>query len=214
MTKPVARLGILILLLSSLAACVAYTPPPDRPRYDPGYDQPAYNSPSQCIQDNRRAHADVWQQFQQARSAGRISPSEERQFRSLENRLNSIKQRLYRSGLTEYECQRISREIDNERAAVQRMAATPAYNPDLSRCIQDNRRAQSDVWQQFQRARSAGRISPHEERQFRSMEDRLNTIKQRLYRDGLTMSECQRINREIDRERNAVRRMSETRPRY
>ncbi len=46
------------------------------------------------------------------------------------------------------------------------------------------------------------------------MEDRLNTIKQRLYRDGLTMSECQRINREIDRERNAVRRMSETRPRY
>jgi len=214
MTKPLARLAIFILLLSSLAACVAYTPPPDRPRYDPGYDQPAYNSPSQCIQDNRRAHADVWQQFQQARAAGRISASEERQFRSMENRLNSIKQRLYRSGLTEYECQRISREIDNERAAVQRMAATPAHNPDLSRCIQDNRRAHADVWRDFQRARSAGKISPREERQFHSMEGRLNDIKQKLQRGGLTMTECQRISQEIDRERNAVRRMSETRPRY
>ena len=78
----------------------------------------------QCMQSNQAAHNQVVQQFQQARSAGRISPAEQQAFQSMEQRLNTIRTNLSRNGLTLPECQQLTREISNERANVQRMVAT------------------------------------------------------------------------------------------
>ena len=78
----------------------------------------------QCMQSNQAAHNQVVQQFQQARSADRISPSEQQAFQSMEQRLNTIRTNLSRNGLTLPECQQLTREISNERANVQRMVAT------------------------------------------------------------------------------------------
>ena len=200
MTKNIARLGYLVIMLCSVVSCVVV---PQRP-IDP---QRQVDPLGQCLQDNRRNRDDVWQLFQRASSEGRISPEEARQFQDMEGRLNDFSNRLSANGLTLYECQRISREITNERANVQRMAASPAYNPQLVRCIQDNRRDHEEVWQLFQRANSAGRFTPGEVRQFQAMEGRLNAIKNNLSRDGLSVSECQRINGEIAAERNNVQRM-------
>ncbi|WP_143086062.1 hypothetical protein [Formivibrio citricus] len=162
----------------------------------------------QCRQDNQRAHGEVWQLFQQARAAGRISPSEQQQFSAMEARLNNHRNMLARDGLTLAECQHISREIANERAAVQRMAAS---HSQVRQCRQDNQRVHGEVWQQFQRARSAGRISPAEQQQFSAMEARLNNHRNMLARDGLTLAECQHLGREIARERTEVQRMAATR---
>jgi hypothetical protein len=203
MTRIIARLGCIIIMLCSVVSCVVV---PHRPVDPPQQVDPL----GQCLQDNRRDHADVWQLYQQAKSAGRISSGEARQFQAMEGRLNAIKNSLSRNGLSLYDCDRIGQEIANERANVQRMAATPAYNPQLAQCIQDNRRDHADVWQLFQQARSAGRISPVEARQFRAMEGRLNTIKNSLSRNGLSLYDCDRISREIANERATVQRMAAT----
>jgi|GEM_PF-4530163 len=200
MNKNIARLGCLIIMLFSVVSCVVV---PHRPVEPP---RPV-DLLGQCIQDNSRNRDDVWLLFQRASSEGRISPEESRQFLDMEGRLNGFTNRLSANGLTLYECQRISREISSERANVHRMAASPAYNPQLVRCIQDNRRDHEEVWQLFQRAKSAGRISPSEARQFQAMEGRLNAIKNNLSRDGFTVSECRRINSEIAAERTNVQRM-------
>jgi len=202
MARNIARLGCLIIMLCSVVSCVVV---PHRPIEPP---RPVEVDPvGQCIQDNNRNRDDVWQLFQRASSEGRISPDESRQFQDMEGRLNDFSNRLSANGLTLYECQRISREITNERANVQRMAASPVYNPQLGRCIQDNRRDHEEVWQLFKRANSAGRISPAEARQFQAMEGRLNAIRNNLSRNGLSLSECQRINSEIANERINVQRM-------
>ena len=89
------------------------------------YAAPAQNPQLiQCIQSNNAAHAQVWQMFSQARSRGNISAAEQQQFAAMERRLNTIKMNLGRGGLTLPECQALSREIANERVAVQRMAAS------------------------------------------------------------------------------------------
>jgi len=127
----------------------------------------------------------------------------------MEGRLNAIKSNLSRDGLSLSDCRRINSEIASERANVQRMMHRPGPDPQLMQCIKDNRRDHEDVWQLFQRAKSAGRISPGEARQFQDMEVRLNAIKNNLSRNGLTMPECQRIGQEIDKERKIVKRMSD-----
>ncbi len=201
MVNIIVRLGCLIIMLCSVVSCVVV---PHRPVESPRQ----VDLLGQCVQDNNRNRDDVWQLFQRANSEGRISPEESRQFQDMEGRLNDFSNRLSANGLTLYECQRISREITNERANVQRMAASPVYNTQLVRCIQDNRRDHEEVWQLFKRANSAGRISPAEARQFKAMEGRLNAIKNSLSRDGLSVSECQRINGEIAAERANVQRMT------
>lgn len=78
----------------------------------------------------------------------------------------------------------------------------------LRQCIADNRRDHAEVHQIFQRARRAARISPAEARDFDVMDERLRRHERALARDGLTLDECERIGREIARERDAVRRMA------
>jgi len=167
-----------------------------------------------CRQDNRRDHEDVWQLFLRAKSAERISKGEARLFKDMEHRLSDIKRRLSLDGLSQSKCQAISREIARERESVQRMAATPARDQQIDRCRQDNRRDHEDVWQLFLRAKVAGRISKDEARHFKDMEHRLSDIKRRLSFEGLSLSECQAINSEIARERDAVRRMTDSERRY
>lgn len=162
----------------------------------------------QCREDNRRSHGEIWQQFQQARAAGRIDPAEQQQFNALEARLHSHRQMLARDGLTLAECLHIGRELDNERVHVLRMAASSSHDPYVRQCRQDNQRAHGEVWQQFQRARSAGHISPAEQQQFSAMEARLNNHRHMLARNGLTLAECQHLGREIARERAEVQRMA------
>ncbi|HQB38889.1 MAG TPA: hypothetical protein PL053_06400 [Deltaproteobacteria bacterium] len=194
MSRLVAAMSALIVVMCSVIAFAAPSP-----------------QLRQCVQNNNASHAQVWQMFIQARNRGNISPAEQQQFRAMEQRLNAIKQNLSRGGLTLPECQRISQEIARERATVQRMAATPAQNPQLRQCVQNNNASHAQVWQMFIQARNRGNISPAEQQQFRAMEQRLNAIKQNLSRGGLTLPECQRISQEIARERATVQRMAATR---
>jgi hypothetical protein len=197
--------GILIVQ-SLLASCVVVPHQPD--------SRPPVDEVGQCLKENRKRHDEVQQMFRRAASGGRISDSEAARFQSLERRLDDIRYNLYRDGITLSDCQRLGREIAVERANVQRMTATPVRNPQIDYCRQDNRRDHEDVWQLFLRAKSAGRISKDEARHFKDMEHRLGDIKRRLSFEGLSLSECQAINSEIGRERDAVRRMTDSERRY
>ena len=107
MSRLVAAMSALIVVMCSVIAFAAPSP-----------------QLRQCVQNNNASHAQVWQMFSQARSRGNISAAEQQQFAAMERRLNTIKMNLSRGGLTLPECQAISREIANERVAVQRMAAS------------------------------------------------------------------------------------------
>ncbi len=75
-------------------------------------------------------------------------------------------------------------------------------------CRQNNRHAHAEVVDLFHRARSHGRISQSEAHRFREMEARLSRHHSALAHDGLTLRECERLGREIARERSEVRRMA------
>ena len=166
---------------------------------------------ARCRADNQRAHSEIMQMFQRARAQGNISPAESRAFSDMERRLNGHSQMLNRGGLTLGECQQIGRELANERANVQRMAASPDHQ-QIARCRTDNQRAHSEIMQMFQRARAQGNISPAESRAFSDMERRLQGHSQMLNRGGLTLGECQQISRELANERANVQRMAASGP--
>jgi hypothetical protein len=143
---------------------------------------------AQCRTANLNAHNQVIQMFNSARSRGNITPAEAQAFTNMERTLAAMTQSLNQGGLTLAECQRLTSQIASERATVQRMAATPAVDPRVAQCRTANQRAHSEVVQLFQRARSAGRITPAEAQAFSAMERRLNTISQNLNRGGLTLA--------------------------
>lgn len=128
----------------------------------------------------------------------------------MEGRLQRHREILGRDGLTLGECQHIGREIAKERAAIQRMAASPNVHAQVRQCRQDNQRAHGEVMDLYQRARAAGRIDHREMHRFNAIEGRLQRHREMLARDGLTMPECQHIGREIAKERAEVQRMAAT----
>jgi len=163
---------------------------------------------AQCRKANLKAHSEVVQLFNKARATGKITPAEAKTFAAMEKRLKLHQMALNRGGLTLAECQQIGREIAQERANVQRMAATPAVDPRVAQCRTANLKAHSEVVQLFNRARATGKITPAEAKRFAAIEARLKIHQAALNKGGLTLTECQQIGREIAQERADVQRMA------
>ena len=185
------------------------TPAP-APYPDAGYpNQPppnyVYSDIRRCRGENQRAHADLLNDYERARSAGRISNSEARQFEAMEGRLRNLRGQLGRDGLTLQDCQIISNEIAGMRSEVNRMSRR---NPALARCMADNRRAHAEVLGNYENARRSGRINPREAQRFNAIEGRLRNIHNDLARDGFSLQDCERMAGAIAYERDEVARMS------
>lgn len=89
--------------------------------------------------------------------------------------------------------------------AVTAWAATPQQ---IAQCRTANLKAHSEVMALFGKARATGKISPKEAMTFAAMEKRLKAHQMILNRGGLTLAECERIGREIAKERAAVQKMA------
>lgn len=155
----------------------------------------------QCMADNRRAHQDVVAQYQRAREAGRINPAEAQRFNAIEGRLSNLRAELARDGFSMQDCRSMSAAIARERDEVTRMAR---YDPGVARCQADNRRAHEEVYRVYNDGVRSGRISAGESQRFQAIEGRLKNLQTDLRRDGLTLSECQRMGGAIARERAIV----------
>jgi hypothetical protein len=208
-------MGWLVLFTVWLAGCevVPYQPQPAPAPYPPPVAYPTqppppnypYEDIRRCRADNQRAHAEVLDNYERARQAGRISPSEAQQFNAMEGRLRNLRMQLGRDGLTLNECQYIGGEIANMRNEVARMAR---YDPALARCMTDNRQAHQEVVGLYESARQSGRINPREAQRFNEIEGKLRNLRNDLARDGITFQDCQRMAGAIAYERDEVTRMS------
>jgi len=163
----------------------------------------------ECRALNSRIHADTMRMYQRARSAGRISPAESRHLAATEQRLRHIAQALSRGGLTLDECLSLSQELSQQRNIVARMAASGGPSP-VSQCRAQNSQIHMDTVRYYQRARSAGRISPAEAQHYRELRQRLSRYANVLSRDGLSLNECRSITRVLLNDRNTVMRMART----
>lgn len=214
MTRRIA-LGLVACIATWLAGCevVPYQPQPApsaAPYPEAAYpNQPPpnyiYSDMRRCRGENQRAHAELLDDYERARSAGRISPSEARQFNAMETRLRNLRGQLGRDGLTLQDCQLISNEIAGMRNEVTRMTRR---NPALARCIADNRRAHAEVLGNYQNARGSGRINPREAQRFNAIDSRLRSVQNDLARDGLSLQDCERMAGAIAYERDEVARMN------
>ena len=79
---------------------------------------------AQCRTANQKAHSEVMQLYNRARSSGKINPKEAQAFAAIEGRLNTLSQNLNKGGLNFNECQQLTQAIATERASVQRMAGS------------------------------------------------------------------------------------------
>ena len=165
----------------------------------------AYEDIRRCRAENQRAHAEVWDIYERARQAGRISPAEAQQFSAMDARLRNLRAQLARDGMTLQDCYYIDSQIAREREQVLRMAR---YDPVPGQCQADNRRAHQDVLALYDQARRSGRIVPSEAQRFNALEARLQNLRNDLARNGMTYQECQIIGRNIARERDEVIRMT------
>lgn len=210
--------GLLLITAVLVAGCevVPVTPSPAPAPYPPSVAYPSppppdyrYQEIQQCRADNRRAQAEVQDQYERARQAGRIDPSEAQRFAALEGRLRDLRFQLGRDGLTLQECQYLRGEIERLRNEVTRMAR---YDPALGSCMAENRRAHQEVYALYDDARRRGRITPGEAQRFAAMDGRLNALRNDLERPGITLQTCQGIGGSIAREREEVIRMTRTDP--
>jgi len=205
---PIVRYSAYFLaaFLSLLAGCeTTRTQRQDSPVYYPSQPAYGYEDVRRCRSENQRSHAEVEDNYERARQAGRISPAELQQFNAMEARLRNLRTDLARDGLTLQDCQRIGGAIARERNEVARMSRS---DPGMERCLTDNRRAHQDVVTQYENAKRAGRINPSEAQRFNAMEARLNNLRNDLRREGMSLQDCQRISGAIAHERDEVTRMS------
>ena len=164
----------------------------------------AYEEIRRCRADNRRAHAEVVDMYEQARRTGRINPAEQQQFNAIDARLRNLRIQLGHDGLTLQECQYIGNVIASDRNEVIRMSR---HDPGVARCLAENRRAHDDIYAVYNNAQRAGRIRPREAQRFQAMEERLTGFQADLKRGGLTLAECQAISRTLANERAIVVQM-------
>ncbi|MEE9910213.1 MAG: hypothetical protein K4571_00685 [Deltaproteobacteria bacterium] len=164
----------------------------------------------QCRAQNQKARLELVQMFQNARSAGNISPDEAQSYESLEQRLNAMAENLNRDGLTLPECRQFSYEINSVRSNVQRMAATPASpgaDPQLAQCRAQNSREHGEAAQLLQRAIAGNNIRSDQANVFSR---NLNSIAGNLNKNNLTLPECQQITRDIANIRSSISQMAPT----
>lgn len=195
----------LAVFVSLLAGCAA-APQQRQPLPPPNT---AHEEIRHCRSDNQRAHAEVLNNYEAARRAGRINPGEAEQFNAMEARLRNVRMELARDGLSLQECQRIGGAIARERNEVARMTRS---DPAVARCMADNRRAHQEVVRLYENAKRSGRINPSEARRFNAIDARLQNLRADLGRDGISLQECQRIGGAIARERDEVTRMAKHDP--
>lgn len=202
-------LGSALVLL--LGGCETTPVQRQDPVYYPSQPAPdyAYQEINRCRANNRQAHAEVVDNYERARQAGRIDAAEAQRFNAMEARLRNLRADLARDGISLQDCQRIGAAIERERNEVARMSRS---DPAVRQCMIDNRRAHQDVVTQFENARRAGRINPQEAQRFNAIEGRLNNMRANLASDGISMQDCQRISGAIARERDEVTRMSQYDP--
>jgi hypothetical protein len=163
----------------------------------------SYRDPAlaRCMADNRWAHQDVWNMYDNARRAGQIHPGETQRFNAMEARLQNFKNDLARDGISMQDCQRIGNAIASERNEVIRMSR---YEPVASRCMADNRRAHWMVYEVYNDGVRTGRIDAAEAQRFRQVDERLRQHYAAVQRYGVTLDECQRLARAIAQERAMV----------
>jgi hypothetical protein len=195
----------LAVFVSLLAGCAA-APRQRQPLPPPNT---AYEEIRRCRSDNQQAHAEVLNNYEAARRAGRINPGEAEQFNAIEGRLRNMRMELARDGLSLQECQRIAGAIARERDEVARMTRS---DPAVARCMADNRRAHQEVVGLYENAKRSGRINPSEAQRVNAIDARLQNLRADLGRDGISLQECQRIGGAIARERDEVTRMAKHDP--
>jgi len=198
-------LHCLAVFVSLLAGCVV-APQQRQPLPPPNT---AHEEIRRCRSDNQQAHAEVLNNYEAARRAGRINPGEAGQFNAMEARLGNVRMELARDGLSLQECQRIGGAIARERDEVARMTRS---DPAVARCMADNRRAHQEVVGLYENAKRSGRINPSEAQRFNAIDARLQNLRAELGREGISLQECQRIGGTIARERDEVTRMAQHDP--
>ena len=161
---------------------------------------------TRCMADNRWAHRDVTVQYENAKRAGRIDPTEAQRFNAMEAQLQRLRNDLARDGITLQDCQRLGSAIARERDEVTRMTRR---DPNVAHCMADNRRAHQAVYDTYNNAVRAGRIDAGEAQRFRGADERLRKFYAALAQDGVSPDECQRLARAIAQERALVDAMTQ-----
>ena len=177
---------------------VVYPTQPPAPNY-------AYEEMRRCRADNQRAHAEVLDNYERARQAGRIDPAEAQRFYAMDAQLRNMRGELGRDGITLRECQYLGGEIARMRNEVIRMSR---FDPALARCSAENRQVHQETLNIYESARQNGRINPYEAQRFNSMEERLRLLSADVARTGNNLPDCQRISSALAQERDEVIRMS------
>lgn len=160
---------------------------------------------AQCRDDARQAHAEVVRMYQDADRAGRINPSERRQFNDMVERLRRYEAALARNGMTLAECRQLQTAIADERDVVRRMSRN---DPGVGQCRRENQRAHADVMAMFAEAERSGRITQRERRRFDDLQRRFRAYEDQLRSNGLTLAECQALGRTLAADAREVRQMA------
>ncbi len=80
---------------------------------------------TECRAANQKAHGEVVKIHADAKKAGTMSQAEEKHFHKMDQTLRHHRAMMAKDGLSLAECQKLSAEIAREKAAAERMAASP-----------------------------------------------------------------------------------------
>jgi len=164
---------------------------------------------AQCRTENLNSYSDLVELFEGARATGGLLPWAIPAFLAMESRINPISQPLNKDGQSLAECQGVTSKIAAERANLLRMVQASAQNSTVAQCRRANLKAYSEVFQIYQDARAAGRMSaPFQAMAWVNISGHLNTMKTTLNKYGLPLTECQDITRQIAAERDKVKQMA------
>ena len=125
--KNVWTIGSAAALALSVSIAWAQAPAPKGP---PLKGDPKVGA---CVQHNQKEHAEIMAMHNKAVKEHKISGAEEKEFRSREGRLRAHQAALAKGGLTLAECEQITKDLNTEKAAVARMAATPVGAPPVKK---------------------------------------------------------------------------------
>ena len=140
----------------------------------------------------------------------KLSPEQKKEHAAREARLKAHEARLAKGGLTKKEHEDIDKELAKEEAALAAQMGGAKADP-MAVCVAESKKEHAEIAKIHAEGLADKQISPLEEKEYKAMDARLKAHATTLAKGGLTLAECQQIDKELLTERAAVTKMAATR---
>ncbi len=175
-----------------------------------GKNQVVSKEMAACLVKNKALETEIEKLIADGKKSGNISAAEAGEIADIEARIAKKKGDLIKGGLSQAECESITKSYESEKANVIKMAAgkNQIVSKEMTACLAKNRALDTEIEAMMAAATKAGNISPAEQAEFTKMEAFIKAKRTEMAKNGYTVADCDATTKLYAAEKAKVTKMA------